>query len=90
MIVPIRPLLELLSAKATTTLDVGGFRLPQLHAFGHFAAMDQAQMLSQMIFPVERSGGKAFLFTSATIVIVEMFTTRVHLSTEDTFFATIT
>jgi hypothetical protein len=79
MIDAILPLVKIHPAEAAPGFDVLSLRLPCVHTGDHLATVHESQMLSKMVFPVERSRLWAFIVTSRVIVSCQMVLAWIQL-----------
>jgi len=66
------PFGEFLRAEPAARFDICYFGFPVFHAGSHFAAVHEAEMLPEMVFAIERSRFKTFLFAGGVVVCFEM------------------
>jgi hypothetical protein len=85
MVHTVLPSIEFLSTETAAASDECGFGFPHVHAFNHLATVYESQVLSQVIFPVERPCIKAFIFAKSVVMRdLSVFVGGILLATVDT------
>jgi hypothetical protein len=68
VVASVGPRCKALAAETTPASYAGCFGLPAFHLWNQPAAMDESQVLRQMIFPIKSATGYRFFTTFAMVV----------------------